>query len=172
MENAIKVGQVIEFDYPAANYRNARRRMERRIALVSEIRNLAKQPLAPVTLQADPDLCRGVNLVTAFDLEKQANRKFYLESMENIALAAPSGSSDGADWSVMWIECDPEWSPAEGRDLPDEFVIKDWLAKGIAAPIAEIIVAGANSLAMKNGNRGRWAWICPPGFLNQFEISP
>lgn len=169
MNELIQKGNVLGFDYPAANYRHVRRRMERRLALVLDVRNMIAQPVKDVTLQIDPELCRGMNLVTAFDLQKQEWRTYYAESMENISLAQATTADE--QWSVMLIETAASWSPIE-RELPDEFVIKDWLAKGIAAPIAEIIAANANAMAMRSGNRGRWAWCCPPNFLNQFELSP
>ena len=85
MENAIEVGQVIEFSYPRHNYLGvANRSRERRRLRIEQIRSLDQSPLAPITLSSDPLLCRGRRLVTGYDLRRRAERSFYVEQMADV----------------------------------------------------------------------------------------
>lgn len=92
MQNILETGRLIRFDYPAHNYHGARQRLEPRRLRIEKIRDLAQQPLEAATCCGDPLLRRGQILVTGVDLDKGAERSFYVESMEQlqaISEAAP-----------------------------------------------------------------------------------
>lgn len=80
----IELNREYEFLYPAANYLQARQRLDRRRLRVESIRDLRQQPLDPQTIELDPMLNRGRTLVTGWDLDKDAERTFYLESMQGL----------------------------------------------------------------------------------------
>lgn len=73
-------GRVVSGLYPAANYYGVRLRYEPRRLLVESVRVLRNEPLEAETLELDPMLIRGRVLVTGIDLDKNAERTFYLES--------------------------------------------------------------------------------------------
>lgn len=81
-------GSTIRFDYPAANYKGVRPRWERRCLRVEHVRPLCEQPLADITIELDPNLDRGEVLVTGHDLDKDAERSFYLDRMQHIETVA------------------------------------------------------------------------------------
>lgn len=78
---SVQIGQVLEFEYPRHNYHQVPSKLERRRLLVQRIRDLAASPLEPLTVQLDPLKRRGRLLVTGHDLDKRAERSFYLDSM-------------------------------------------------------------------------------------------
>lgn len=81
----LRAGSVVSFLYPAANFSTVRRpKMERRRLRVDRVRLLDDNPLDSFTLEAEPDLRRGQTLITGYDLDKQAERSFYAESMREV----------------------------------------------------------------------------------------
>lgn len=72
------VGKVVVGRYPAANYRGVLLRYETRRLLVEGVTVLAEKPLDPETLKLDPHLRRSNVRVTGRDLDKGAERSFYL----------------------------------------------------------------------------------------------
>src|SRR5690606_30887632 len=66
------------------NYRGAAPRLERRRVLVERIRDLATEPLDPLTTEIDPLLDRGRLLVIGQDLDKKAERSFYVHAMRPV----------------------------------------------------------------------------------------
>ena len=84
MDTRVNVGQAIEFDYPAANYHGVKQRLERRRLRVERIRDLAAEPLDPLTPILDPNLRRGRLLAIGTDLDRGAERSFYLDSMQEV----------------------------------------------------------------------------------------
>lgn len=82
---SVQVGQVLEFHYPRHNYHQVHSKLERRRLLVQRIRDLAAEPLEPLTTQLDPLKRRGRLLVTGQDLDRRAERSFYLDSMQPAA---------------------------------------------------------------------------------------
>ena len=80
------VGKTIDGLYPAANYRGVRPRLERRRVRIEAVRDTTLEPLDPITLIFDPDLRRGRLLVTGFDLDKLAERSFYIESFVELRM--------------------------------------------------------------------------------------
>jgi len=85
-DGAFAPGSTIRFDYPAANFKGVRPRLEKRCVRVEHIRPLCQQPLADVTIELEPMLHRGEVLVTGQDLDKDSERSFYLERMEQIEI--------------------------------------------------------------------------------------
>ena len=57
--------------------------------IVASVRDLKRQPLDPETGQINPTLNRGRYLVTGEDLDKGAERSFYLNSMVDIVETSP-----------------------------------------------------------------------------------
>lgn len=83
----LKVGVIYEFQYPRHNFYGVVSYSERRRVRVNAIRDLNAEPLDSLTSMIQPLLRRGRFLIEADDLEKQAVRHFYLESMREIKAA-------------------------------------------------------------------------------------
>ncbi len=88
MHPLIAPGSLVEFRYPAANCHGVLPRWERRRLRIQKVRDIRAEPLDPFTLAVSPALRRGQLLVTGLDLDKQAERSFYLDSMADLGLAA------------------------------------------------------------------------------------
>lgn len=164
MIDQLAKGMVLEFEYPTANYFGARLRWERRRLRVESVRDLAAAPLDPLTLTIDPQLRRGRWLVTGVDLDRGAERSFYLESMRDMRSDGPPAAFGEPGHAVAWIHCDDEWRP--GMELPDEFEIVDVLAKDVSEIVADVIADGANQYAAAQQGPRRWAVVLPPGWLS------
>jgi hypothetical protein len=74
-------GRSYRFLYPSINFRCLPSKLDERRILVKRIRDLVMEPLDEETLESNPFIKRGRWLVTGIDLEKGAERSFYLESM-------------------------------------------------------------------------------------------
>lgn len=84
MNLKLVVNELVGFYYPAANYRGVRRRrMEFRRVLITAIRDLRDDPIRDDE-EIEPNLNRGTMLVTGLDLDKNAERSFYVESMAEL----------------------------------------------------------------------------------------
>lgn len=112
---AALIGKVIVGEYPAANFRGVRKRFERRRLLVEEIRRLRDNPLDPETLELEPLLRRTELLVIGRDLDKGAERSFYLGAfrswravpLKNVDVFPPLGvevDNDGERDRVYFID--------------------------------------------------------------------
>lgn len=77
------IGLVVAGEYRAANYRGVRPRWQPRKLLVEGVRDLAKQPLDPQTIELDPLLRRTGLLVTGRDLDDGREKSFYLGSFRS-----------------------------------------------------------------------------------------
>lgn len=77
-------GNVVSFSYPSDNRTMARARYARRRVVIERVRDLAREPLDPLTTWLDPWLRRGRRLVVGHDLDRQARRSFYVDSMRLI----------------------------------------------------------------------------------------
>jgi hypothetical protein len=80
----LESGMIIEFLYPASNHRGVRPRLERRRLRIDRVRELQREPIDPITEEWHPLVIRGQRLVTGWDLDKQAERSFYEESMRDV----------------------------------------------------------------------------------------
>jgi hypothetical protein len=78
------LGDGYEFFYPRHNFRLVPQSLERRRIIVTSIRDISSDPLDPETYSLNPMLQRGRFLVTGQDLDRGAERSFYLESMTDI----------------------------------------------------------------------------------------
>ena len=74
------VGKVIVGMYPRHNFQGVPTYCERRQVLVEKVRVLRSEPLDALTPTINPLLNRGKTLITGTDLDKHAERSFYLES--------------------------------------------------------------------------------------------
>lgn len=97
-------GTVVAFDYPAANFACVHRpRLERRTAIVREVRDTFAVPLEAATINAEPYLNRGRFLITCWDLDRKAERSFWDESMQNLqALAITDLGKGGKPHENNW----------------------------------------------------------------------
>lgn len=77
-------GVRLRFEYPAANYLGVPPRWESRQLFVERVRLLDAAPLDLLTIPRNPLLDRGRVLVTGKDIDKGAERSFYVESMRNV----------------------------------------------------------------------------------------
>ena len=82
-------GTVISFSYPRHNFHGVLSKLERRRIQVEAVRDLKREPLDLTTLDIQPLLKRGRFLVVGTDLEKNAERSFYADSMRNVTPALP-----------------------------------------------------------------------------------
>lgn len=76
-------GRDYEFSYPRHNFHRIRSRLETRRLRVTNVRDVEKEPLDPVTVAMQPLLNRGRYLVTGQDLDKGAERTFYVEAIQS-----------------------------------------------------------------------------------------
>lgn len=97
----LEKGKVIRFDYPAHNYKGARKQLEKRTLRVRDIRSLAERPLSEATVKMNPGLNRGEILVDGEDLDKDDRRMFYFERMENVEVV------EHLDGAFDLLLCDP-----------------------------------------------------------------
>lgn len=160
---AFASGDVLEFDYPAANCSGVRLRWERRRVRVERVRDLEDEPLASETCHRDQATRRSRWLLTGFDFEKQARRSFYAESMidvRRIEKAAPETEpAYTRSYSVAWTDGVPAAiDDDEAEDTPCAII--DILARGLTLEAAESLAETLNA-ACDDGPR---AMVMPPGF--------
>ncbi len=77
-------GKCYSFLYPRHNYKGIPGKYEPRKLLVVSVRDLQKEALDASTAELNPTLIRGRWLVTGEDLDKGAERSFYVDSMVGI----------------------------------------------------------------------------------------
>lgn len=80
-------GNVVTCSYPADNRVNVRTRLEPRRFVVHSQRDLAVSPLDPISIQRRPRIRRGQLLVSAYDLDRQRYRRFYVDSMRSLRVS-------------------------------------------------------------------------------------
>lgn len=76
----IEPGQVVVFRYPWPNTDKPLKFRSRRL-LVKEVRDVARKPLSTITIERNPERCRGRWLIIGLDLDLNEERKFYRERM-------------------------------------------------------------------------------------------
>jgi hypothetical protein len=100
----LQPGRAYSFCYPRHNYRQLPTTTElRRIEVVS-IRDTRRNPLDSSTHPLNPLLKRGRWLVTGRDLDKDAERSFYVESMTNVRPLSENELEPLADVEYVVIE--------------------------------------------------------------------
>lgn len=83
---SLQPGCAYSFEYPRHNYRQLPTSTELRKIVVTSIRDTRGEPLDQVTETLNPLLKRGRWLVTGTDLDKEVERSFYVESMNQIRI--------------------------------------------------------------------------------------
>lgn len=78
----LEPGQVYRFLYPRHNFHGVVSDLEPRRVRVVSLRDLHAQPLDPQTTSTQPLLRRGRWLMTGEDLDKGAERTFYVDAMQ------------------------------------------------------------------------------------------
>lgn len=100
------VGKIVCGLYPAANYHGVRLRLEPRLLLVESVRLLREEPIESDTVEMDPLLKRGRVLLTGTDLNKLAERSFYIESFVGLSVLkefVPAPLSDDAAKAFFFV---------------------------------------------------------------------
>lgn len=77
-------GRDYEFLYPRHNFRAVLSALETRRVRVVKVRDIALDPLEEQTATIQPLLRRGRYIITGQDLDKCAERSFYMESMREV----------------------------------------------------------------------------------------
>ncbi len=81
---SLQPGRAYSLEYPRHNYRQLPPATESRKIVVTSIRDMLDEPLDQVTETLNPLLKRGRWLVTGMDLDKDVERSFYVESMNQV----------------------------------------------------------------------------------------
>jgi len=79
-----ELNRAYSFLYPRHNFHGVLSQQEPRRVLVTAVRDLKEHPIERETFDTQPLLKRGRILVTGQDLDKQAERSFYVESMRQV----------------------------------------------------------------------------------------
>jgi hypothetical protein len=98
-------GKYYRFMFPRHNFSGIVSRLEERYFRCDSIRDLRKQPIERITFEIQPLLRRGRFLVTGWDLDKQEERSFYCNSMQNIVEIDPP-PNDRTDLTVFVVGTD------------------------------------------------------------------
>ena len=77
------------FKFPCHNFHGVLSPLEKRRLKVESIRDLVAYPVERVTFDVQPLLRRGRYLATGLDLDKNEERSFYVESMQEIVELDP-----------------------------------------------------------------------------------
>jgi hypothetical protein len=85
MTHVFVPGREVSFFYPRHNFHSVSSALERRRIRVEFVRDLTVEPLSEEDIERQPLLRRGRWLVTGQDLDKLAERSFYVESMRQIS---------------------------------------------------------------------------------------
>ncbi len=99
-----EIGCAYSFGYPRHNYEQLPTTTELRRIEVESIRDTYQNPLDPTTQPLNPLLKRGRWLVTGTDLDKNAERSFYVESMTNVRQLSDEELEPLKDASYVVIE--------------------------------------------------------------------
>jgi len=82
----LELNRAYSFLYPRHNFHGVLSQQESRKIVVEEIRDVTTHHLDDRTVEIQPLLRRGRWLITGIDLDKKAERSFYLESMQRVKL--------------------------------------------------------------------------------------
>lgn len=81
--SSFRPGECYSFEYPRHNFHGVRSHFETRRIRVTSVRDVWASPLDRVTIELQPILRRGRLLITGEDLDKHAERSFYVDSIRN-----------------------------------------------------------------------------------------
>lgn len=102
-------GDVIEFLYPIENtVDDYQKGSQWRLAQVSRVRDLKVEPLDPLTLALWPKRRRCRYLIYCFDFVRNADRKFYFDSMAHLQEAVAEARKLRL---AVFDPCEPDDSP-------------------------------------------------------------
>ena len=87
-------GRAYSFLYPRHNFQHVNSGLEPRRLIVESVRDLERQPIPIQDVNSNPYLRRSRWLVTGRDLDKNAERSFYVGSMAGVVEIDPSAPSD------------------------------------------------------------------------------
>lgn len=102
----LRPGCAYSFNYPRHNFRGILSSLERRRLIVSSVRDTRREPLDEATTELQPSLQRGRWLVTGQDLDKEAERTFYVESMRGLTEMPPSQISRQLTGPALYLVID------------------------------------------------------------------
>jgi hypothetical protein len=80
-------GKFARFLYPRVNSDAIKSYLELRTVQIVDVRDTKKQPLEPATIRDNPLIRRGRFLLITRDLNKGADRKFYLDSISQLEVS-------------------------------------------------------------------------------------
>ena len=132
------VGKVIVGMYPRHNFQGVPTYCERRAVLVEKVRVLRSEPLDALTPTINPLLNRGKTLITGTDLDKHAERSFYLESFriwETFDSMPDAGIPDAGIPEAGMPKAGISEAAVSEADLPLAVV----LAAGAPEPVSKLI---------------------------------
>lgn len=90
-EELLAPGTALQCRYRRHNIRGIQQhKWELRRFIVRSVRDLRDEPLDPTTPLLEPLVDRGNLLVTGFDIDKQAERSFYVERMSELRRLDPT----------------------------------------------------------------------------------
>lgn len=120
----LRLGCAYTFLYPRYNYTGLPMRQEIRRVLIEAVRDTQSEPIHEQTRNSNPLLNRGRTLITGFDLDRDATRSFYVESMSEIQLLAPADLEPfrHAEYLVMTIQGRTRCSTIRLSDAMDRLV--------------------------------------------------
>lgn len=84
--SSFRPGECYSFEYPRHNFHGVLSHFETRRIRVTSIRDVWASPLDRVTIELQPILRRGRLLITGEDLDKHAERSFYVDSIRGADL--------------------------------------------------------------------------------------
>ena len=99
-------GKCYSFLYPRHNYKGIPGKYEPRKLLVVSVRDLQKEALDASTAELNPTLIRGRWLVTGEDLDKGAERSFYVDSMKVLRELSPKETPQPQSCDQMFLAID------------------------------------------------------------------
>ena len=87
-------GRAYSFLYPRHNFQHINSGLEPRRLIVESVRDLERRPITAEDINSNPYLRRSRWLVTGRDLDKNAERSFYVGSMAAVVEIDPTHPSD------------------------------------------------------------------------------
>lgn len=97
-------GRAYSFFYPRHNYRQLPKKTELRRIVVASVRDVRRDPLDQTTEPLNPLLRRSRWLVFGKDLDKDAERSFYFDSMTGVRLLSGDELEPLSDAEYVVIE--------------------------------------------------------------------
>lgn len=134
----LRLGCAYSFRYPRYNYFGLPGRTEFRRVIVQAVRDTRHEPLEELTVSSNPSLRRGRWLVTGHDLDRDAGRSFYVDSMTDIQplTAEQREPYRDAEYLVLTSAGTVSYQAARLADATDALVAK---SAGILCKVLGIV---------------------------------